>query len=210
MPAKHEGALPEAAGEVRNGARGQLEFLKDDLVLENSARSCRRVADPGALAVWGGEWVPPNRVVATAAQTQISSGTPNEIIEIYNASAAKSAETSSSEKQLTVLANSWQRLEDDTFQWSFTDTQTQEASETLSPKLTAMKSESSAMMQQKMPDPVMTVEQQPINELARPIEPEISEKTEPRESEPTKLQQMKNLETPVEPKQVLPQAKASW
>lgn len=53
-------------------SRGQLKFLKDDLVLENSARSCRRVADPGALAVWGGEWVPPNRVVATAAQTQIS------------------------------------------------------------------------------------------------------------------------------------------
>lgn len=54
-------------------SRGQLKFLKDDLVLENSARSCRRVADPGALAVWGGEWVPPNRVVATAAQTQDSS-----------------------------------------------------------------------------------------------------------------------------------------
>ncbi len=53
-------------------SRGQLKFLKDDLVLENSARSCRRVADPGALAVWGGEWVPPNRVVATAAQTQDS------------------------------------------------------------------------------------------------------------------------------------------
>ena len=53
-------------------SRGQLKFLKDDLVLENSARSCRRVADPGALAVWGGEWVPPNRAVATAAQTQDS------------------------------------------------------------------------------------------------------------------------------------------
>ncbi len=53
-------------------SRGQLKFPKDDLVLENSARSCRRVADPGALAVWGGEWVPPNRVVATAAQTQDS------------------------------------------------------------------------------------------------------------------------------------------
>jgi hypothetical protein len=53
-------------------SRGQLKFLKDDLVLENSARSCRRVADPGALAVWGGEWVPPNRAVATAAKTQDS------------------------------------------------------------------------------------------------------------------------------------------
>ena len=119
------------------------------------------------------------------------------------------------EKQLTVNLNS-RRLEDDPFQWTFADTQTREASETLSPKLTAMKSESSAMIQPQMLNPVTPVEQQPINEPAQPIEPKlssmsvISEKTEPRESEPPKLQQMEKLATNVEPQQVLPQAKASW
>ncbi len=61
------------------------------------------------------------------------------------------------------------------------------------------------MMQQLMPDPVMPVEQQPINEPAKPVEPKltsmpvISEKTEPRDSEPPKLQQMEELAIPVEP-----------
>ncbi len=47
-------------------SRGQLKFLKDNIVCENSSRSCRRVADPDALEVWGGEWVPPFRAVANS------------------------------------------------------------------------------------------------------------------------------------------------
>ena len=135
--------------------------------------------------------------VAVAPDSMKVSGTPNEIVEIYNASAgaAKTEDTFSVEKQLTVQSNSW-RLEDDPFRWTFADTQTQEASETLSPKHTGIKSESSAMMQPQMLNSVTPVEQEPINEQAQPIEPKvsstsvISEKTEPSESEPPKLQQM--------------------
>ena len=54
--------------------------------------------------------------VALAPDSMKVSGTPNEIIEIYNASAraAKTEGAFSVEKQLTVQSNSWQ-LEDDPF-----------------------------------------------------------------------------------------------
>ncbi len=72
--------------------------------------------------------------IPVAPDSMKVSGTQNEIIEIYNASAraAKTEETFSVEKQLIVQSNSWQCLRNDPFQWTFTDTQTRKASETLS------------------------------------------------------------------------------